>query len=377
MRRLFCKKTALITLGVLLLATGIGWWQRTPILAWHYVRQLAQAAERERAAWVERVASLDSAAFPGLHACLKCDDARACANAEAALLCLTSRWGADDSRSLQVIQTLSDDFAHLSAGGQRAVLALLATLLRTGKEKTPPVLVTQSAGRLLQLAAPSADEGVRHSALVLAELLVQRSPGQWLDVQRALVLSGLRDAAKDNRVRAVHLTLRSELRRESDLLDKVAPLLRDSSAEVRRAALLAVGMAEKTVAEDELLPLLHDADAEVRRLCETALRGRGLSEDHLRLARWISDPLPSARLQVLEHLWHVEDLDVNTWLRRLTQDTDVAVRAAAVRAAATQTLVDLSDRLRQMAHDDPSPTVRQLAAFWWQYHQRMRRTLRP
>jgi hypothetical protein len=146
----------------------------------------------------------------------------------------------------------------------------------------------------------------------------------------------------------------------------VVPLLRDSRAEVRRAALLAVGLAEQVIADDDLLPLLHDADADVRRLCETALRGRGLPEAHLRLARLISAPGPEDRLQVLRHLQGTEDLDPGVWLRRLSQDPDAAVRFAAMAAASSDGQVDLSDRLREMRDRDPSPTVRQWAPYFLQ-----------
>ena len=52
------------------------------------------------------------------------------------------------------------------------------------------------------------------------------------------------------------------------------------------------------------------------------------------------------------------------WLRRLSHDPAPEVRVAAIRAASEQTLVDLSDRLDQMARSDPSPTVSQLARYF-------------
>jgi hypothetical protein len=100
-----------------------------------------------------------------------------------------------------------------------------------------------------------------------------------------------------------------------------------------------------------------------------ALNSRGLPDSHLHLARLISDPRPSARLQVLHHLRGDTDLEPGVWLRRLSQDPAPAVRAAAVRAAAAQTRADLRDRLRAMAKDDPSPTVRELASHYFHWHQ--------
>jgi hypothetical protein len=111
------------------------------------------------------------------------------------------------------------------------------------------------------------------------------------------------------------------------------------------------------------LPLLHDPDAEVRRLCELALRGRGLQDSHVMLARLISDANPVVRLQVLHQLRGARDVDAGVWLRRLSQDPSAAVRAAAIRAAAEQQ-TDLGNRLVEMQREDASATVRELAAHY-------------
>jgi hypothetical protein len=86
-----------------------------------------------------------------------------------------------------------------------------------------------------------------------------------------------------------------------------------------------------------------------------------LSENHILLARLISDERASARLEVFEHLQHASDLEPGVWLRRLSQDASPAVRAAAIRAAMSQTRVDLRPRILEMAQRDPSPTVRHMA----------------
>jgi hypothetical protein len=148
-----------------------------------------------------------------------------------------------------------------------------------------------------------------------------------------------------------------------DLLEQVVSMLNDPEAEVRRAALLVIGPATRDVAPDEcLLPCLHDPDPEVRRLCEVALSGRGLSPEFLELGRLLTDPRPTMRLQVLDHLQHSPDPGL--WLRRLSHDTSPAVRVAAMRAMTQQPFLDLSDRIDQMARSDPSPTVCQLARFY-------------
>jgi hypothetical protein len=149
----------------------------------------------------------------------------------------------------------------------------------------------------------------------------------------------------------------------------VVPLLKDDAALVRKTALLAVGPARELVSDDDLLALLHDPDEEVQSLCELALRGRGLSETHISLARLIGDARPAARLQVLDHLREAGDLEPGVWLRRLCQDPAPAVRAAAVRAAVAQSHIDLRPCLSEMAQQDPSPTVRQLARHYLTRYQ--------
>jgi len=64
-------------------------------------------------------------------------------------------------------------------------------------------------------------------------------------------------ANAEQRVEAVGLALRADVA----LLDRVVPLLRDPAAEVRRAALLAVGGHPNLIGDDELLNWLHDPTA--------------------------------------------------------------------------------------------------------------------
>jgi HEAT repeat protein len=350
-----------VPLLVLLALAGVAWLNRTPLLAWYYLRQLAAAGPAERESWAERVAGLEEAALPGLLEHLSREDVQACANAEAALAHLGRRWGLADPRTAALLGQLAQRFEGLGRPGREAVLELAVVLLRPPEGPAPLV---EAGGRLLLAAAPVTDRGTRVRALALADVLAGRAPTRWQEVHRGLAGAGLVEDDGECRVRAIHLTLHSALRDDPELLKQVVPLLRDGRAEVRRAAVLALGLADQVVAEDDLLPLLHDPDADVRRLCEAALRGRGLPEAHVRLARLISAPGPEDRLQVLRRLRDMEDLDPGVWLRRLSQDPDAAVRFAAMAAASTNRLVDLSDRLREMRDGDPSPTVRQWAPYF-------------
>jgi HEAT repeat protein len=149
----------------------------------------------------------------------------------------------------------------------------------------------------------------------------------------------------------------------------VVSSLRDPVPEVRRAAVLAVGIAEEAISKEEMLPLLQDPDAEVRRLCEKALRGRGLDDTYIKLARLISDQRPGSRLQVVHLLREAEDSvsGSGVWWQHLSEDPSPAVRAAAVRFAGMDPAgADFRERLLQMSREDPSPTVRQLALHYVQ-----------
>ncbi len=365
-------KRFFIPVSFLLIVAGFGWWQRGPLLAWYYVHGLASATDAEREVWVERACSLDSAVVPSLLACLRRENPAACNATRAALVHLVERWGNTDPRAQSLAEQMAGGFPGFSKCGQQAALECAVVLLK-GKAgaAAPPAPLAVATGRMLATAATTPDAGVQTAALALADLLVwSDTPGRWRECFREIVSAGLKNPDPGSRVQAIRLTLHETLREDSELQALVVPLLHDPQTPVRRAALLAVGMAEQAVSEDQLLPLLHDTDEDVRRLCEEALRGRGLRESHLKLARLISDPRPEARLQVLDHLACTSDLEPGAWLRRLSEDPSPAVRAAAVRAAAGQTQVDLSLRLRQLAQNDPSPTVRQLAAHYCGQHLR-------
>jgi HEAT repeat protein len=198
--------------------------------------------------------------------------------------------------------------------------------------------------------------------LRLAAALAERGVAkEGCDLCRDLALKHVQSADADQRVAAIQLVSRLATRDQSALLTRLLPLLKDSAGPVRRAALAALGRSRDLLPDEDTLPFLHDADPDVQRLAELTLRSRGLPESHIVLARLISDPDPAGRLQVFEALHRAPDLDAGVWLRRLTEDTESAVRAAAIRAACQDFHVDLTDRLRQMAQDDPSETVRSIA----------------
>jgi hypothetical protein len=352
--------------GFLVLAVAAGvaaWFERGPLLTWYTLRCLARAGETDREAWAERAAALDDAAVPGLIGCLTSARDSVCANAEAALLHLAGRWGIQDARTGRLSGCLADAFPRLSGPGQRVVLRAQVAWLRPGAAGEAPERGTVlAAARAVMLAARGNDSGVRREALdVTGELLRLPNGEETLGGCRELVHACLQDAEPSNRRRAIVLAQHSGMA----LLEQITPLLNDPVPEVRREAMAAVRAAPETVVQtDHLLRWLHDSDDDVRRLCEAVLRGRGMTEEHLKLGRLLTDARASVRLQVLDYLHPNSDLEPGVWLRLLSVDAEPAVRVAAVRAAVAHPLVDLSDRIDQMAQSDPSPTVCQLARYY-------------
>jgi hypothetical protein len=347
---------------VLLAGAGLAWVERTPLLAWFYLHNLQRAGEANRAVWADRVAGLGEAALPGLLDCLADPNPSACVNARTALERLVGPGGAADPRTVNLAVRLGRDFPHFSAAGQAQVLALAAGWFRAlppGGAPCPDLV--SACTRLVTASAAVTDADALAAALDLCGLLLnQPQAAEVLIPARDVVHAGLHARAEATRLEAIRLALLPGM----DLLEQVGVLLEDPVAEVRRAALLAVGPAREVIHDESLLPSLHDPDPEVRRLCAVALGGRGLPPEYLELGRLLTDPQPTMRLQVLDRLHRHPGLDTALWLRRLSHDTSPAVRVAAMRAMYQQPFLDLTDRIDQMARTDPSPTVAQLAQYY-------------
>ena len=179
---------------------------------------------------------------------------------------------------------------------------------------------------------------------------------------RQLLKAALRDESATVRLRALQLAVHPNM----EVMDEVAPLLRDAAPEVRRAALLALGPAgEEAAPANRLLPLLHDPDPDVRAACEEVLRkDRKLSPQCIKIGWCLYHPDPAQRLNVLDYLRGGTDVEPGAWLRELSHDQAPSVRLAAVRVMSQQDNLDLGDRLEQMADGDPSPTVCQMARLY-------------
>jgi hypothetical protein len=349
------------SLLLLIAAVSAAWLGRTPLLARYYVYRLARCEEGQQGPWLERVADLDEAAVAPLVDVMRREDERGCTNSKAALALLGKRWGLEGSRTGNLAELLADEFSGFSRSGQCQTLDLGAGWFRLAPGAAGGGPIRDACVRLVGEASRAPDPAVHSHALGLGEVMLARSPHvQELHACRQLTRACFRDEESANRIAAIRLASHPEV----SLLQPATGLLDDGDPQVRRAAMLAVGSAPEAISNDDLLRWLHDPDQEVERLCEAALRGRGLQEAQLKLGRLLTDPHPRTRLQVLDYVRHHSELEPGLWLRRLSHDPAAAIRAAAVRTAAEMRLVSLADRLDQMAATDPSPTVRQMAAYY-------------
>jgi HEAT repeat protein len=353
------KVAGAIFLALLLGGAGIAWMERSALLSWVFVHGLARANDVNRDRWVERVAGLGDAVVPELVDMLGDSRSSACDNARAAIVRMTSDGPSVEARRFLLASRFARGWAGLSEPGKVCALEVAAAWFRGEPAPTPEV--ASACSRLLAVAARDEHADTQRSALSFCAALLSR-PGciEAVSPGRALARACLSHTDPATRVLAIRLALYPGM----DLLEDIVPLLGDPSVEVRRATVVVVGPAEQAVRDEALLPCLHDPDSEVRRLSELALRGRGLRPEHVKLGRTLTDPDPTVRLQVLDLLRRTPDLDAGIWLRRLSHDPSPAVRAAAMRAMCQQSSVDLTDRIDQMARNDPSPTVCLLARYY-------------
>lgn len=344
--------------SLLLACVGLLWWMDFDPTTWYRLRSLSQAIDSNRADSAERVAELGWSAQPGLIRLLRSGDEVVCQNAQAGLACLYRRCGPDDPQMPGQIQKLASAYPALPPMGQAALLRVASESLPEGTNATPEV----RAAWLGVLSEVNAEmpENVRVAGLELADWLLKDSPSpETFAPARQVIQSCLTAEEPSVRLRAVQMSLVPGLELEKE----IARLLRDPVVEVRRAAIVVAGPAPR-VLDETLLPSLRDPDPDVQQLAEAALRGRGLTSQHIKLGRMLTDSNPRERLKVLDHLQESAELEPSVWLRRLSHDPADSVRATTVRVMAEQTMLDMTDRLEQMRRSDPSPTVSQLAGFY-------------
>lgn len=324
-RRKRWKLFLVIFLALLALTGGAAFSQRSQLETWYYAYRLEHAAEAERQVWADKLVARGEAAVPRLLASLSKDDVHLCATVRASLGKLLAEWGAKDPRCEKLVDRFFEAQPSFSPAGQIAALQLLPELLAVG--------------------------GPESSAKA-----------------RTIVSAALRDRAANQRIKGIFVALSADL----NLLPAIVPLLNDPEPEVRLAALAALGpikegnagVEQPLVSTEDLLHWLHDPEPEVRKMCKEYLRGRGLRDHDIRLGKMLTDPEPMERLALLLDLADEDELkNVGAWLKRLSNDSDPAVRAGATRVAAERK-VDFVDRLEEMINHDPDSTVRKIAAHY-------------
>lgn len=310
------KRIALYALGGLLLFGGVAYWQRDRIRVWWLVRQVDSGVEADRTDAVERLAAMDAVALDRLLEMLNRDHPELCETVASSLASRCGSWPTGSPLFDQLGEVILARYANFSGPGQHAALGLMPAVLTSGSES-------------------------------------------WAERCRPWILAALTHADPRIRTRAIVLAQRSDV----NGLESIVPLLKDTAAEVRRAAMLAVGPSpaegEPLITTEDLLPWLHDPDASVRRHCEIALRTRGLTPTEIHLSRQITDTDPVERLKALLEFPDDEDFRVTPWLDRLSRDRDSAVRAGAARVAVERG-VDFEERLNEMLESDPDQSVRKI-----------------
>ena len=362
-------------LAGLVLLGAIGTWahyHQNELFAQYEAWRVSRASEVERAKLVAQLAPRGTAAIAALVPYLRSTDPAARANCGSALAELASQWTAATEQSKELARQLVAEFGTFTASARCEALYVAAAALTTPNDEVSPV-VTATLVRLLEdvelLTAAEARPGALLFAIRLAN---QASPANdsVRKACRALVGAAVHDERAECRANAARLAAAPGV----ELLNQVPQYIigpkPDTDAEVRRVAIVLLGRHEELVSTEQLLPSLHDVSGAVRRACEQALRGRGLTDEQIDLARLMTDPDAAVRAQVPAKVLSVREVDARIWLDQLSRDSSPAVRAAVIRAFAEHPDADLRDCVREMAANDPSCTVRQLADYYLFLHHR-------
>ncbi len=267
-----------------------------------------------------------------------------------------------------------------SANTEEARIAQAKRLIamgEAGQAELIPILRSDDASQCaaIQQALQETPVATSH-ANIFVEFGTFSEPGQDAVLAWASTIPDDSELAT-HRQTIIHVALSSEqsavcisaikmvLKHEPNLKQEIVGKLNHASAEVRRAAMMAVGphdgKSTPVIADDELFRWLHDADWEVRTLCEASLAGRGLDVEQVNFARKSSHPEASERLSLLNDLGRYRN--PSAWLQRLSQDPDPAVRAGAARLG-YECRLTFTTWIDRMIEADPDASVRTIAAFY-------------
>jgi hypothetical protein len=262
------------------------------------------------------------------------------------------------------VDALSRFLGSADAATRNTAVAALARYLDSLPEGDPRAALL--CGQLLETFHPG-DETSCAALLDLVPTILKRTGSGQAARCREIVTAGMKLPSVERRLAAIRVALHPHLRLRTDLL----PLLNDPEAEIRRAALFAVGPAtdgEPVIGDEELFRWLHDPDEVVRKMCVDALVSRGRTDAEIALGRRLTHPLPSERLKLLLDLRYDHDVrDPEPWLERLSRDPSPGVRAGSVRVAlelASDQGLPPPPWVIAMADADPDLTVRRITRFY-------------
>lgn len=269
---------------------------------------------------------------------------RAATTDDARTECAKSLISLGDAGFTQILDLLRD--------GDRAACDVLASELQA-------LVIDPNRATSLLAQMPGFGDPGREAVLELLPEIMKHKDEAMVEACRAAVACGLQSSVRA-KVLSAKLAGRSPLRMTAAVID----LLSDSEAEVRAAALTAIGTAGDSapIGDEDLFRWMNDPDAKVRSICEAVLESRGRTADEIDLGRRLTHPKASERLRLLVDLSHEPNRDIGPWLERLARDVEPAVRAGAVRVASERKLM-FAEWADDLAKNDPDATVRQVATF--------------
>ncbi|MCS7168040.1 MAG: HEAT repeat domain-containing protein [Gemmatales bacterium] len=403
------RRVGLALLALLALLGVVVWLLRVELVSYYHAWCWHQAGEENAEPHASELVRNGIAAWPALSWLLsRQSESRCHAGAK-----LVARWltaDKDESELEQRLRQIARDWTDLGEVGQAAVVEALCLSI---EDLAPSADLAESKGQSLEAGAPTVAQqlGQAYVARLLRGFLLHTQPlhqrlarlgalrlARWvathdpeLDTEqlaasaesarpdaswasawwrwcRELASLALLDEREEVRLEAVRLACSPAAQMQEQLARRLLEKPGEPSPAVRVLLILAVGVleAQDVAPSEELARFLHDPSEEVRQSCEQVLRARGLTARQIQLARlWTHDD-PLVRAQVPKIVYEDTELDAVAWLHRLSNDPAPVVRAAAIRAAGERKEVRFMARLRELAQDDASGTVRQLARYYQQ-----------
>ncbi len=200
------SRTILLAMTFIVIVGGaVGWLEWSNLWTWYDLRGLAAATDADRDLWIERVASLDDAAVPGLVRMMLGQEIIASGNARSALVAIVRKWNAADAHAAELSHLVAREYPLAGGQGRLAALSL-------AKEICLPSPEMPFAKELLSAVQPKEEPPVLEAALDLASAVLDRKPTDAGESVKNLVQIGLQASQPSQRVTSVRLAMRPELK---------------------------------------------------------------------------------------------------------------------------------------------------------------------